>query len=130
MKKNIPFRYQLNYGLDQQNIKIYKGLEEIMQEMDSFEKEIDNAKNELESYINCITYDIQNDYQEYYDLSKINEYNQIINDIKEWFAEFESERLSKSEYDSKLQVLKAIREPVLENYMNRERINSSLNNLK
>ena len=80
---------------------------------DQEEIEIDNAKNELESYIFSVSTHIKRDFPEFFDPSKKDEYLQKTADAQCWFEENEFDRLPLQEYKNQLEILKSFGEPAI-----------------
>lgn len=108
---NVNFIFKPHYGLSQQQIDEFKREENKMAQHDKDEIAIDEAKNELESYIFKMDKYINYDYPEYFDPAKKDEYLGIVSKVQLWWEENEFDRLPLKDYQEQLSKLKAFGEP-------------------
>lgn len=115
IKKDIPvaFHFKAHYGLSNDLIEKYKAEERKMFKRDQDEIKIDNARNELESYIFTMNTYITRDYPEYFDPSKKDEYLQKTSQAQCWFEENEFDRLPLKDYEDQVAILKKFGEPAI-----------------
>lgn len=110
---HVLFNYKPHFGLSKDQIEKYQSEEKKMFRHDQEEIEIDNARNELESYIFSMNTYITRDFPEFFDPSKKDDYLQKIADAQCWFEENEFDRLPLNEYKKQLDSLKQFGEPAM-----------------
>ena len=115
IKKDIPvnFIFKAHYGLTPDQISKFQAEEKQMFNRDKQEQEIDNTRNELESYIFKMESGINRDFPEYFDPAKKDEYLKKVEEVQMWFSENEFDRLPLNEYQKELRILKEFGEPAL-----------------
>ncbi|KAH0790017.1 dnaK protein [Histomonas meleagridis] len=130
IEKSVKFTYKPYFGLPAEEIDEYIKQEKRMREIDINEIKIDEAKNELESYIFQLETAIERDYTDFFSPEHIDEYRSLLSNIRDWFSENEFERQPLNEYNSRLDALRSIGEPALKRKNFRERIPMIEENIK
>jgi molecular chaperone DnaK (HSP70) len=115
VKKNIPvkFTYVPKFGLSDKQIAEYKKLEKKMADKDLLEERIDTIKNDLESYIFRMMSLMDRDCPEYFDPKTKDADRAKVDEVQNWFSEYEFDRLPIEDYEKQLSKLQAFGEPAI-----------------
>lgn len=106
--------FTINGDISSENLDLYSKLEEEMTEKDNKEKQIDNARNDLESMIFEAENGINRDFPNSFEPSELTKFKKDVQDIHDWFTENEFDRLPIEEYNTRLDTIKKTLEPVKE----------------
>jgi hypothetical protein len=101
-----------------------------MSKIDALEERIDETRNELESYIFNLQNGLERDFPEFFDPTKVQEYQTKLGKVQTWFSDNEFERLTIEEYSSQLKILKDIGEPAIVRRRTLQQLPSKVEELK
>jgi heat shock protein 4 len=99
-----------------------KAAEKEMSIKDEHEQKIDDAKNELETYIFRMYNGLTRDFPQYFDPTKKETFLKKVNEIQNWFNENEFDRLTLQEYENKLGALKEFGDEAIARKESREKL--------
>lgn len=113
-KTDLAFE-ESSFSMDSKEIHSLHEQEIKMQSQDSLIVSTQIAKNAVESYANEMKYEIAENMGEYIEEQAKESYNNFLNDTENWLYE-DGENVAKSVYDSKLQELKKVGDPLKKRY--------------